>query len=83
LILRHKAKNSAMNQQLLANLCSQIYRRFPEVSGSRPKVQSRPGDQFLLIFHGSAQAPDGHVLQRTVRVVADSEGKIIKVSTSR
>ncbi len=72
-----------MNQQILANLCSQIYRRFPEVAGSRPKVQSRPGEQVLLVFHGKAQTGDGHTMPRTVRVVASLEGKIIKVSTSR
>lgn len=74
---------SAMNQQILASLCNQIYRRFPETAGCRPKVQNRPGEQVLLVFRGSAQTADGHTLSRTVRVVASMEGKILKVSTSR
>jgi len=72
-----------MKQQTLTTLCNQIYRRFPEVAGSRPKLQDRPGEQVLLIFTGKAKTPDGHAITRTVRVVANLDGKIIKVTTSR
>jgi hypothetical protein len=72
-----------MNQQVLNSVCQQVYRRFPEVSGSQPKIQPRPGDQFLLIFNGGAKAADGRKISQTVRVVANQDGKIIKVTTSR
>lgn len=72
-----------MDRQVLNSVCEQIYRRFPEVSGSQPKMQSRPGDQHLLIFSGSSAAADGRSINRTVRVVVDPAGKIIKVTTSR
>jgi hypothetical protein len=71
-----------MNQQQLANLCNQIYRRFPEVAGCRPRVQNRPGRQVLLIFRSSAQTSDGLAFPRTVRVVASQDGKIVTVTTS-
>lgn len=72
-----------MDRQLLSSICDQIYRKFPEVSGKQPKVQSQPADQTLLIFSGSAAAADGRKIARTVRVVVDRSGKIVKVSTSR
>jgi hypothetical protein len=72
-----------MNQQALNNVCQQVYRRFPEVSGSQPKVQTRADNQFLLIFNGAAKAVDGRKIAHTVRVVASPDGKIVKVTTSR
>jgi hypothetical protein len=72
-----------MNQQILASVCEQIYHRFPQISGSRPSVQNRPGSQFLLIFRGSSRSADGRTIAHTIRVVASEAGKIIKVTSSR
>jgi hypothetical protein len=72
-----------MDRQALKSICDQIYRRFPEVSGSQPKVQDRPGSQYLIIFNGSGKAADGRKIGRTVRVVADQQGHVLKVTTSR
>lgn len=72
-----------MDRQLLSNVCEQVYHRFPEVSGSRPKVQSRPGDQFLLVFTGASKAADGRKINQTVRVVVSQSGKIIQMTASK
>lgn len=72
-----------MDRQLLNSVCEQVYRRYPAVSGSQPKVQARPGEQVLLIFSGSSKAADGHKIPHTVRVVVSAEGKIINMSASR
>jgi hypothetical protein len=72
-----------MNRQTLSNLCEQIYRRFPQVAGSQPKVQSRPDGQSLIIFRGTAKTADGRTISQTVRVVATPEGKIVKTTTSK
>jgi hypothetical protein len=72
-----------MDSKQLSKVCEQIYRRFPEVAGSPPKVQTQPGEQVLLVFHGKSKTADGHTIARTVRVVAGSSGKIVKVTTSR
>ena len=77
------SQDLTMNQQILASVCEQVYRRFPQVTGSRPTVQNRPGSQFLLIFHGSSQAADGRTVAHTIRVVASEAGKIIKITSSR
>lgn len=76
-----------MDGHLVDLICNQIYRRFPEVDGARPRVQSQPGNgssqNYLLIFKGSATTADGKKMPRVVRVVADERGKIVKVTTSR
>jgi hypothetical protein len=72
-----------MERQQLSSICEQIYRKFPEVSGKQPKVEPQSGDKTLLIFSGSAVAADGRKIARTVRVVVNQSGKIIKVTTSR
>lgn len=72
-----------MDQQKLNQVCEQVYRRFPQVAGSRPKVQSRPDQQYLLVFQGAGQAADGRKIPQTVRVVVSADGKILKTTTSR
>lgn len=72
-----------MDSQALQNICTEVYRRFPEVNGVRPKVRAYSGDQKLYIFQGNVKTADGHSLPRTVRVVASSDGSIIKITTSR
>jgi hypothetical protein len=71
------------NRQSIASICEQVYRRFPEVAGIQPRVQDQPGDQLLLIFHGSAKAADGKSIPRIIRVVVNQAGKIVKMTTSR
>ena len=71
-----------MDRTLLTSICNQVYRKFPETSGVQPKVTARPEDQYLLVFKAKAITADGRSLPRTVRVVADARGKIIKMTTS-
>ena len=72
-----------MDRSLLKAVCEQIYRRFPEVNGSAPKVQSRAGGQWLVVFRGSGKTADGHSISPTIRAVVAPDGKILKVSTSK
>ncbi len=72
-----------MNRQAISSICSQVYRRYPQVNGAAPQIQDRPNGQALLIFRGSAKTADGHTLTHTVRVVADPDGKIIKMTSSK
>lgn len=78
-----------MDSKSVKNIQNQIYRRFPEVAGSRPSVKSQPSPKgreangtYLLTFRGKVDE-GGRSFSRTVRVVASEGGKILKVSTSR
>jgi len=77
-----------MNQELLNRVNQEIYRRFPEVKGKRPKVQAQntqraSGSSYLLVYHNQVKTEDQRLLTRNIRVVINETGKILKVTTSR
>lgn len=59
-----------------------VYRQFPELHGVRPSVRAS-GTQYLLIFSGKVKTADGKTLPRIVRVTANEQGNILKLTTSR
>jgi hypothetical protein len=90
---RVETKNN-MDQKTIDTISRAVYKRFPEVNGKRPKVlrqkpngiQARPASKaliFLLTYRGNGAGPGGKTIPRYVRVVANQQGKIIKISTSR
>jgi hypothetical protein len=64
-------------------VCNAVYRQFPELHGVNPSVTSLPAGKYQLIFHGKVKTEDGKTLERTVRVAANDQGKILKMTTSR
>ena len=81
-----------MDKQSISSINKEVYRRFPEVKGKTPKVQtqkvpkalnSQRSETYLLIYSASVKAPGNKTMKRYVRVVANGKGKIIKISTSR
>jgi hypothetical protein len=80
-----------MDSSQIKSISQDVYRRFPEFAGIQPKVQKQAppskasgGPQtFLLTYKGQANLPDQKTLPRWVRVVANEQGKIIKITTSR
>ena len=81
-----------MDQKLVTNVSKQVYRRFPEVDGKKPKVrrQATPKGKdldsnatYLLTYRSKAQVQGGKTIQRYIRVVVNDRGKIIKITTSR
>lgn len=81
-----------MDTKLLKSISSRIYQRFPEVKDCQPKVQEQAVPQakstpatatYLIIYRGSAVGPTGKSIPRIVRVVANAQGKILKITTSR
>jgi len=80
-------KAAIMETKTIDTICSQIYRRFPEVAGAKPRIQTQKTAEtdanYLLVFRGSSMTQDGKTMPRTVRVVVTERGKILKVTTSR
>jgi hypothetical protein len=79
-----------MNSSAVQMVSKEVYRRFPDFSGVKPKVQAQNSPAsastdktYLLIYHLNALLGSGKVLPRWVRIVADERGKILKISTSR
>lgn len=78
-----------MNTRVVNSITQQIHHQFPEVAGQKPSVRTQVGAKgngssatYLLTFRGHSSGP-GRQLARTVRVVADERGTILKVTTSR
>ena len=72
-----------MERELITAICRQVYRRFPEMEGRAPKVKPQGESQVLLIFATKATSASGRTIEKTIRVVASSSGKILKMSESR
>lgn len=75
-----------MDAKTLGTICDQVYHKFPEVKGVRPKLQplsKGKASQHVLIFSSHATAANGVSLNRVVRVVVNEDGQIIKMSTSK
>jgi predicted nucleotide-binding protein len=79
-----------MNDKQLKSITAKITRQFPEVAGVQPKVRLQSGQKsksstatYLITYQGKSKAADGKSINRIVRVTANDNGKIIKISTSR
>ncbi len=72
-----------MDAKTISTVCKQVYQKFPEVNGSKPKVKEQAGESFLLIFEGTGTTASGASIKRTVRAVVNANGKITKLTTSR
>ncbi|UYN91132.1 MAG: hypothetical protein KIT70_07160 [Anaerolineales bacterium] len=77
-----------MDTETIKTITRQIHRQFPELAGEQPVVRTQASAKsagnatYLLTFKVRA-ASSGPNLARTVRVVADERGKVLKVTTSR
>lgn len=85
-----------MDPKTIETISQDIYRRFPEVAGVRPKVRKQPIPKsegnlyippekrnYLVTFTIDVKGPGGQVIPRWVRVVVSPKGKIIKTTTSK
>ncbi|NLG96378.1 MAG: hypothetical protein GX491_03360 [Chloroflexi bacterium] len=72
-----------MNRQMIKEICQQVYKRFPQVAGCEPKAESRPEGQTLLIFQGASKTADGRSIAHTIRVLVSTDGKILRMTTSK
>jgi len=77
-----------MDPKLIEKISRKVFTQFPELKGSKPKIKqskslsSQPSN-YVLTYNIISKDIQGHKIPRHVRVVADSKGKILKMSTSR
>jgi hypothetical protein len=83
-----------MDPKTVETISLQVYKRFPEVNGKKPRVAAqkanganqKPASRlpvYLLTYRGKGTGPGGEVIPRYVRVVANQKGRILKITTSR
>jgi hypothetical protein len=81
-----------MDQEIIRKINKEVYRRFPEIKGKKPKIQlmkstekknnGRP-QSYLLVYGSQVSTSTGQSMSRMVRVVATEAGEIIKITTSK
>ena len=79
-----------MNHKEISKISKSVYKQFPELTGSSPKVKQRSQAKsidsiptYVLTYHSVAKDKNGRKFPRQVRVVAHPNGKIRRMSTSR
>ena len=80
-----------MDKEIVTSINNKVYRRFPELNGKAPKIQSqntntknaRSSPTYLFIYSGTVRISGNKTMPRLVRVVVNEKGKILKISTSR
>jgi hypothetical protein len=77
-----------MNREAIDRVHRKVSRQFPEMKSIRPTVRSDPkssngNPRFSLTYKGKANLPNGRTITRVVRVVADENGKVLRMSTSK
>ena len=72
-----------MKTSSLQKVSEKVIAKYPKLSGKRPKVTEQSPGRYLLIYGFSDELPGGKAIQQQLRVVADEEGNISKMSVSR
>ncbi|MFQ6001663.1 MAG: hypothetical protein ACE5LG_08335 [Anaerolineae bacterium] len=72
-----------MSKRRASKVKGYIYSRFPEMKGVQPKVSASHQGKYVYIFRKRLPVAGGGDLLQVVRVVADKDGEVLKVSVSR
>lgn len=77
-----------MDRHLIDRISCKVAKQFPEMKSVRPTVQreERPPNgktKYRLTYKGQAEIPGGRKIRRIVHVIADENGRVIRMSTSK
>jgi hypothetical protein len=72
-----------MDKAILEKIDQQVIAQFPYLTGISPQVKEVRAGLFELKYTGSVLTANGQTLPVIVKVIADDQGKIQKLVTSR
>ena len=76
-----------MDKKAKEKINQKVYRSYPALKGSRPKLirQKKKQDSltYTLIYKSTAITPNNKKIPLIVRVVCTDDGKILKISSAR
>lgn len=72
-----------MNADAIRKVNEKVYQKYIKLSGKKPKVSNLTSGTYLLLYSFSDELPGGKSLTQTIRVVADENGNVSKISSSR
>jgi len=75
-----------LKAKLIDRISEEVYKKHPDLKGVKPNITPREGEpsgDTLLVYQKKVSGPGGKSINRIVRAVADQNGKIKKISTSK
>lgn len=72
-----------MKTEAIRKVTEKVVGKHPKLAGKNPKVSTLSPGTYLLQYSFSDDLPNGKSISQIVRVVADEEGNITKLSSSR
>ena len=72
-----------MKAESIRKVTEKVVKKHPKLAGKNPKVSILSPGKYLLQYSFNDDLPNGKTISQTIRVVADEEGNISKMSSSR
>ncbi|MEL7625653.1 MAG: hypothetical protein AAGU15_02200 [Anaerolineaceae bacterium] len=72
-----------MKSEAIRKVTEKVVKKHPKLAGKSPKVSMISAGSYLLQYTFSDDLPNGKSIAQTIRVVADEDGNISKMSSSR
>lgn len=72
-----------MDEKIIAKINQEVYKQFPYLQDTKPEIKTEREGVYQFQYEGSVQTANERTLPIIVKVVADEQGKILKLSTSR
>lgn len=72
-----------MDKEIIEKINQSVFNQFPYLRETDPEITEQPSSVFLFVYNGIVETADGHAIPISVRVVTDSCGKILKMTSSR
>mgnify|MGYP000037444778 CR=1 FL=1 len=70
-------------EKLIRAVAKKISGDYPQFAHTRPQVSERSDGSYLLVYEEKLRTGDGLSIMSRLRVVADANGEILKISVSR
>jgi len=72
-----------MKAEAIRKVTEKVIKQHPKLTGKSPKISTPSPGVYLLLYSFSDDLPNGKSISQTIRVVADEDGNISKISSSR
>ena len=72
-----------MNASAIRKVTDKVASKYPKMAGKSPKVSQQSEGTYLLVFKSDDALPNGKTMTQILRVVADEDGNVKKMTSSR
>tara|TARA_B100000945_G_scaffold321387_1_gene335636 strand:+ start:4909 stop:5169 length:261 start_codon:yes stop_codon:yes gene_type:complete len=85
----------SLKSNKIRSISKKVYKKFPDLKNVTPTIleqslpnvgnskDTNPTSHYQITYKTIAQLPDGNTMNKIVKVLANSNGKIIKMSLSK